>query len=104
MNACPKPQRVQSKALTQSARGRPCTVRWTGCTYDPETTVLAHLRGPWALGIGTKPPDFFAIYACEHCHRQQENRLVPWEELMRALCETQTQMAREGLITVRGAK
>ena len=108
MSAAPKPFRVQSEALTQSARGKNCTVRSLACNGDPETTVLAHLRGPWALGIGTKPHDFFCVYACSACHdaldgRNWESRVQDYDRL-HALYETQSIMFLEGLIQIKGAK
>ena len=108
MSAAPKPFRVKSEALTQSARGKNCTVRSPVCNHNPETTVLAHLRGPWALGIGTKPHDFFSVYACSDCHDALDGRRGIWpvdhEDRLRALYETQTIMFLEGLMPIKGAK
>lgn len=102
----PKPFRAQSAALRNSARGRACTLRLPGCDGGGETTVLAHIRGTWT-GLGTKPSDSFAVYACGMCHQ--------WEELgtrgvcsdgdrLRALYETQQIMLREGLLTMAGRR
>lgn len=102
MTAVPKPQRIRSKALTNSARGRACTLRLDCCNGDPETTVFAHLRGSWSLGISTKPPDFAGCYSCDACHREQEAGHVPAADLLRAMIETQIAMARDGLLIVRG--
>ena len=109
MSAAPKPFRVQSEALTQSARGKDCTVRSVFCNRDPETTVLAHLRGRWALGTSTKPNDFFGVYACSDCHdvldgRRQEKWPLDEDDRLRALYETQTIMFLEGLMSIKGAK
>lgn len=109
MTPCPKPVRVSSTALTKSARGRDCTVRSRRCNGDPETVVLAHLRGVWALGTATKPGDHFAVYACSCCHDAIDGRAgihgeVSPSDLLRALFETQKLMIAEGLIQIKGAK
>jgi hypothetical protein len=99
LRAAPKPQRIESKALTNSANGRACTLRLRGCC-DPETVVFAHVR--IHSGLGTKPPDFFGVFACRNCHLWQEARMAPHEDVLRAICETQSLMAAEGLLTVKG--
>jgi hypothetical protein len=102
----PKPiRRVISKPLRNSARDRHCTLRLDGCLPGTETVVLAHLRGDWAASIGAKPHDFFAVYACRHCHALEETG--SWfaclnDDRLRALYETQSLMIEAGLITVKG--
>lgn len=54
--------------VRKSARGKPCTVRSEWCNNDPATTVLAHIRRPWNAGVGMKPRDSHAVYACSACH------------------------------------
>ena len=102
----PKPiRRVVSKPLRQSARDKRCTLRIGGCLPGNETVVLAHLRGPWALGTGIKPHDFAAIYCCQSCHDRLDGRRSsppPLIDVLRALMETQSMMLEAGLITVRG--
>lgn len=97
MNAVPKPVRIQSKALTDSARGQVCALRWN-CSSTG--TVFCHVR--IYAGQGTKPPDFFGYYGCQSCHREEERGAVPAQEIMRAIMETQTLMARDGLLQVKG--
>ena len=100
----PKPFRAQSSALRESARGRACTLRLPGCDGGGETTVLAHIRGTWT-GIGTKPSDSFAIYACHSCHGWEEKGGVSLDgDRLRALYETQQIMLREGLLTMAGRR
>jgi hypothetical protein len=83
-----------SSTLRQSARGQPCSLRLPCCNHDRETTVLAHLRFFSMAGMGHKPPDWFAVYACSACHdaidRRSDADVSQWEfeDLLRALGET----------------
>lgn len=67
--------------LRQFANGKPCMVRLVGiCNRDSTTTVLAHIRRANVAGIGQKPPDTCAVWACSACHdiidvRTRNNRL-----------------------------
>ncbi len=100
----PKPVRIKSKALTNSAKGQACTLRLTGyCNGNPETTVFAHLRGSWALGIATKPADYFGVYSCSDCHSRLDRGGAAAYDILRALYETQASMVRNGLIVIKGA-
>lgn len=55
--------------LRKAARGEVCTVRLPGvCNWNPETTVLAHIRRNWNAGAGKKAPDHHAVFACSDCH------------------------------------
>jgi len=85
-----------------SAQGKPCALRLGCCNQNPETTVLAHIRKFGWAGTGQKPPDFLAVYACSACHDQLDRRSkgdVSDEDILRALGETQIQMAKEGILT-----
>jgi hypothetical protein len=100
----PRPQKpLVSPALRQAARGMRCTLRWSlECDGGGDTTVLAHLRGPWC-GIGQKPSDWFGVYACHACHDALDGRRgerVPPEEVVRALHETLASLFRDGLLAV----
>jgi hypothetical protein len=98
-----KPVRIRSKALTDSAKGQSCTLRWR-CRGDSwETVVFCHARAI-GDGIGTKPPDFWGYYGCGDCHDAEEKGLIQAPEIMRAIRETQGRMARAGLLTVKGWK
>ena len=102
----PRPFTLVSPALRKSAKGRPCTVRWTDCDGGGETTVLAHIRGPWC-GIGQKPSDTFACFACAACHDcldMRRNDRIPPGEVLRAVFETHAIWMAEGLLTVKGAR
>lgn len=54
--------------LRKLARGQPCLVRIPGCNGGGETTVLAHYRLAGTCGVGMKPDDSQAAFACSHCH------------------------------------
>lgn len=56
-------------SLRDLANGQNCMARIpTVCNFNPETTVLAHLRIGGVAGMGQKPPDTCAIWACSCCH------------------------------------
>lgn len=59
---------MTSKTITDSARGQICTVRLPGiCSFEPETTVFAHISGlRHRHGTGIKT--MFGAYACNRCH------------------------------------
>lgn len=99
--------RVISKKLRDSARGQDCTLRLAGiCNHNPETTVLAHVPCG-QRGVGLKGPDVIAVFACSACHDVLDGRsaggIVPAEDLVRALAETQLIWIRDGLLVVKGA-
>lgn len=54
--------------LRKAARGEPCMIRLPGCDGGGETTVLAHYRLAGTAGVGMKPHDEQAAYACHACH------------------------------------
>lgn len=93
-----------SPAMRRSAQNQPCTLRLPCCNGRLNTTVLAHLRVFNNAGIGQKPPDWCAVYACYACHDAIDRRngemagLFGWEDLMRAWFETQRRMWAAGLI------
>ncbi len=62
-------------AITQSARGRNCTVRLPGvCNRDCSTTVFAHISGiRFGHGVGHKTR--FGAYCCSACHDVLDGRV-----------------------------
>lgn len=61
--------------LRSLARGQHCMVRIPGiCNRNPETTVLAHIRRAATAGVGQKPPDTCAVWACSACHDEIDRR------------------------------
>ncbi|VDS07538.1 hypothetical protein PARHAE_00715 [Paracoccus haematequi] len=104
----PKPQKRMTGNLVhvaarQNARGRECTLRLPSCNGDPQTTVLAHLRMFGAAGMGQKPDDWFAVFACSACHDSLDRRDAAtageWghEDALRALYLTLKQQFRDGI-------
>jgi len=66
---------VEVSKLRKSAQGQDCHLRIPGvCNYNPETTVLAHIRRGNA-GIGMKPPDVCGVFACSGCHDWLDGRV-----------------------------
>lgn len=90
--------------LRKSARGQQCTLRLTGCNYNPETTVLAHIRINRFCGIGMKPPDYMGVFACSNCHDKIDGRVKSddtYKDILRAQNETLKYWVEVGLIEVK---
>jgi len=102
-----KQPRLVSPALREAARGQPCTLRLPCCNHDPETTVLAHLRLFGMAGIGEKPDDWCAVFACSACHDAIDRRggetagLYGHEDLLRAMIETLRIQFAEGRLVAK---
>ncbi len=97
-----------SSRYTRSAKGKQCSVRYFGCTHDPETTVAAHLNG---AGMGRKRSDIHIAYADHACHFFLDQGYVALPEKititraefreylhLKAIIETQQQMIRDGIL------
>lgn len=62
-------------ALRKLAKGQQCQVRIPGCcNFNPETTVLAHVRMAGLTGIGQKAHDIHASWCCSACHDVVDGR------------------------------
>lgn len=84
-----------------NARGKDCSLRLSCCNYNPETTVLAHLRMFSNAGMGQKPDDMLAVFACSNCHDALDRRSsCEWDysDVLRALMETLIEQKRDGVI------
>lgn len=100
-----KSKRLKNKKLTDSARGKNCTVRIPGvCNHNPETTIFAHIGG---AGMGTKASDIHGAYCCSSCHEFIDGGFVRVPNIqphtvklshLEAVVETQQIMIDEGLI------
>lgn len=99
----PKPTKIRSKKITQSARGESCTFRIPGvCNGDNETVVFCHAPSP-DKGMGTKSDDFWGAYGCSACHGDMDI-YTPFEVgdvWMRAIYETQKRLIEKGIIEVK---
>jgi hypothetical protein len=80
-------RKVEVGNLRKEARGMPCMIRIPGtCNYDEDTTVLAHYRLSGTCGIGMKPDDEQACWACSACHdavQYEYLRLLHAEAILR---------------------
>jgi hypothetical protein len=104
-----KPVSAKRKAnpaskLRLNAEGQNCTLRLEGCRSDPQYTVLAHLRRFGWGGMGMKPNDLLAVFACDLCHEKQEryHPLCSDKEVLRALGETIMVQMQNGIIRIAG--
>ena len=94
--------------IRKSARGQQCQIRLAGiCNHNPETVVLAHYRMAGTCGMGMKPSDIQAAYACDICHSAVDGRLktdLSRDELQTAFAEgvmrTQQILIKQGLLKV----
>ena len=94
--------------IRKSARGQQCQIRLIGiCNHNPETVVLAHYRMAGTCGMGMKPNDIQAAYACSRCHDAVDGRLktdLTRDELQTAFAEgvmrTQQILIKQGLLKV----
>ena len=95
----PKPQKIVSRAIRESARCQQCTLRIPGvCNHNPETTVFAHLNTKYK-GMGNKSPDIFGVYACSACHAMLDSSRVKISDQFNALIETQMRLFDKNLLT-----
>ena len=83
--------------LRRFASGQSCTLRIEGvCNGNPETTVLAHLRG---AGMAVKLNDHLAVHACSRCHEYIDSSPPDyWDRIPAALYETLGRLRAAGLI------
>jgi len=64
---------ARGRRIRESARGKPCQVRYVGiCSHDPTKTIWSHARwgarlGEGGRGMGTKADDLMGAYACTSC-------------------------------------
>ena len=90
--------------LRKSARGQNCTLRLTGCNYNPETVVLAHIRINKFCGTGIKPPDYMGCFACSNCHDAIDGRVKSddtYKDILRAQNETLKYWVDNGLVEIK---
>jgi len=97
---------IRSKAITQAAKGEPCTV----CGKNDGTTVFCHLNESWAgKGMGRKASDIAGFFGCHYCHSGYDgnpdgNYAVTYLEIMRAMYRTWVRLIEKNIITIKGAE
>lgn len=95
---------LEVDAIRKSAKGETCTLRLPCCNHDDSTVTFNHLRVFGLAGVGQKPPDFAGVYGCSACHDAIDRRdgktagLWGFEDLLRALLETQRRLVAKGLL------
>ena len=97
--------------MRDSARGKPCTFNIVGvCSYNAETTVLAHLPDE-SHGMSRKSDDLSTAYACAECHNVIDGRaphhFEPGEKdwyMRRAMVRTWRILVDEGVVQIKGVK
>lgn len=61
--------------LRDFARGKDCQIRIPGvCNFNPETTVLCHIRMAGITGVGMKASDLLGAHGCSACHDEVDRR------------------------------
>ena len=71
-----------------------------GGVIDAEATVFCHapIRRFGLGGMGMKVPDLFGYYGCSACHAHESD--MGWDDILRAVCETQMRLLNAGLIVI----
>jgi hypothetical protein len=70
------------------------------CNFNPETTVLAHIRRGGVAGMGQKPPDLCGVHACSACHDVIDSRVPHVKSdietyILEGLCRTLAAVSKE---------
>lgn len=91
-------------AIRDAARNERCTVNAAQiclAPYDVPTVVLAHLRWLGGCGMGLKPDDLQAVFACLNCHDAIDGRRFSLSQedrdryVLRALVRTHRILAKK---------
>lgn len=87
--------------LRQLAKGQPCQIRVPGvCNFDPDTTVLCHLRMAGITGMGMKASDILGAWGCAACHRYVDTHGMDGRTaLLEGMARTQAMLIANGYIT-----
>lgn len=93
--------------LRQSAKGQSCTLQLPCCNHNCETTILAHIRLGFNAGMGQKPNDLHALFACSDCHDFIDNRTkgeIDYKDILRGHLRTLDIWVKMGLVVVPSMK
>ena len=89
--------------LRGSARDQDCTVNSPVCSYDNETTVLAHFNFEGGC-MGGKSSDMSAGYSCYNCHAWLDQNKPTSEDALfykaRSMVRTHQVMIKNGVIKI----
>lgn len=101
-------RRAKSSPIRKAARNQECTLRFPGCNYNTETTVLCHSNElSDGKGMGLKAPDTAAAFGCSACHDVLDGRAPRPEGFSRelmlaqfkdAVAQTQRVLKRLGVL------
>jgi hypothetical protein len=84
--------------LRAYARGKECRVRLPGiCNFNPETTVLAHVRIVGISGMGIKAPDALGAHCCSACHAACDTDDRHELDFLRGVVRTQAYLIKQGV-------
>lgn len=85
--------------LRKLAKGQRCQVRIVGiCNFNPETTVLAHLRMAGITGAGMKANDLLGAWCCSACHSATESNPKFRKEFLEGVARTQNELVKMGVV------
>ena len=85
--------------LRKLAKGQQCQVRIAGvCNFNPETTVLAHLRMAGITGTGLKANDLLGAWCCSACHSATESNPSLRKEFLEGVARTQNELVKMGVV------
>lgn len=85
--------------LRKLAKGQQCQVRIEGvCNFNPETTVLAHLRMAGITGAGMKANDLLGAWCCSACHSATESNPDLRREFLEGMARTQNELVKMGVV------
>ena len=105
-----KSSRPKMTPARANAKGQDCTLMLPGCTNATDTVVLCHLRQFGGGGMGCKPHDSEAVFACSYCHDRLDGRAPLWleddespsEYIVRALIRTLRAQRAAGVLIYKG--
>lgn len=97
--------RIVNKHILKAARGEGCTLQIPGyCTYNPETTVAAHVNVDGGC-MGGKTDDHSVCFADHGCHEAIDRHLIPKEDIIfytrRGLVRTWKRLIEMGIIKIK---
>ena len=102
---------VKSEPMRKASKGATCTIRVACGKIIPATDAVGcHARFFNFAGVAQKVDDLFLIDGCPSCHHVLDHRnLWPewslgWDDVLRALMESQMRRRASGIIKLEGEK